>query len=156
MTDRKVLLENKSSATVNFSVPNSNFSRTLKGEGAKTYVPFDIMFEGLSEPGVDVLFSEGFLYIADEKDRIDLGLDAIAEADVTIMSKEEMLEVLKENNPVKIKATLDGLALEQKKKFAYIAVDNDIYTAGLAKLIKDATGIDILNAIKNKRDSSED
>lgn len=155
MDNRKVLLVNMSQATVNFSVPNSNFSRTLKGEGAKTYIPFDIMFEGLSEPGVDVLFQEGFLHIEDKQDRIDLGLDTMAEADVTLMSREEMLEILNENNPVKVKAALDSLALEQKKKFAYIAIENDIYTAGLAKLVKDATGIDILAAIKNKRDAAE-
>lgn len=155
MDNRKVLLVNMSQATVNFSVPNSNFSRTLKGEGAKTYVPFDIMFEGLSEPGVDILFQEGFLHIEDKQDRIDLGLDTIAESDATLMSREEMLEILKENNPVKVKAVLDSLALEQKKKLAHIAIENDIYTAGLAKLIKDATGIDILAAIKNKRDAAE-
>ena len=157
MSDRKVLVENMSKATVTLIFNNANFKRNLKGEGAKVYIPFEVLYEGLSEPGVQVMFDKGILRINDKKDRVDLGLEFEDEVVVAnSMSSSEMLIILKENNPIKIKETLEGLAENQRIKFAQVAIENDIYSAGLAKFIKDYTDIDLLKAMQEYKAEQED
>ena len=160
MTDRKVLVENMTKATVTLVVRNSNFKRELKGEGAKVYIPFDIIYNGMSEPGVDVMFNQGYLRIADKQDRIDLGLEIGTEENTenvqTALSSKEMLEILKENSPIKVKETLNSLAEKQRIKFAQVAAENGIYTPGLAKLINDFTGLDLLKIMSDLKKEQED
>lgn len=157
MSDRKVLVENMSKATVTLIFNNANFKRNLKGEGAKVYVPFEVLYEGLSEPGVQIMFDKGVLRINDKKDRVDLGLEFEDEVVVAnSMSSSEMLAIIKENNPIKIKETLEGLAENQRIKFAQVAIENDIYSSGLAKFIKDYTGIDLLKAMQEYKAEKED
>lgn len=151
MADRKVTVKNMSSATVSINIPNLNFTRELKGENAKTNIPFDTLYEGLSDPGIMVLFDEGFLYIEDKQDRIDLGLEFEDESEpqgAKVMDSKSILEILERNEPMEIRTTLENLALEQRKKFAQVAIQNKIYNPGLAKFIMDYTGIDLLEAIQ--------
>lgn len=161
--ERIVIIKNVSSAKVCLYIPAQNFKRELKGEGTSTRIPFDVLYEGLlSEPGIGVLFDEGYLYIENQQDRIDLGLE---EEDLDgknenkspkVMESKDILALLKENNPTKLKTALSGLALEQKKKFVSVAVENDIYSAGLAHLIKEATGMDLLKAIQQKHEEEKE
>ena len=161
MTNRNVLVENMTKATVTLVVRNSNFKRALRGEGAKVNIPFDVLYNGLSEPGVDVMFQQGYLRIANKQDRIDLGLefadDATEDTDVqAALSSAEMLAILKENNPIKIKSTLEGLAEKQRVKLVNVAAENGIYSPGLAKLIMDYTGMDLLKVMTDVRDEAEE
>lgn len=159
MADRKVLVKNMINGTVVFVVENANFKRSFKGEGAKAYIPFEILFEGLSQEGAMFLFTDGILAIDNKQDRIDLGLefeDEPSQLDHISMDSAKMLEIMKANNPVTIKETLEQLSTEQRKKFAQVAVENKIYTASLAKFIKDYTGIDLMKCIQELDDESED
>jgi hypothetical protein len=162
MTTRMVLVQNMTKATVTLVVNNSNFKRALQGENAKVNIPFDVLFNGMSEPGIDVMFKKGYLYIPNKQDRIDLGLEFAEEEEVndeevkTALSSVEMLAILKENNPVVIKTTFENLAEIQRMKFANVAAENGIYTPGLAKFVKDYTGIDLLKAMKDIQDDKED
>lgn len=162
MTTRMVLVQNMTKATVTLVVNNSNFKRALQGENAKVNIPFDVLFNGMSEPGIDVMFKKGYLYIPNKQDRIDLGLEFAEEEEVnneevkTALTSAEMLAILKENNPVVIKTTFENLAEIQRMKFANVAAENGIYTPGLAKFVKDYTGIDLLKAMKDIQDDKED
>ena len=162
MTTRMVLVQNMTKATVTLVVNNSNFKRALQGENAKVNIPFDVLFNGMSEPGIDVMFKKGYLYIPNKQDRIDLGLEFAEEEEVndeevkTALTSAEMLAILKENNPVVIKSTFENLAEIQRMKFANVAAENGIYTPGLAKFVKDYTGIDLLKAMKDIQDDKED
>ena len=162
MTTRMVLVQNMTKATVTLVVNNSNFKRALQGENAKVNIPFDVLFNGMSEPGIDVMFKKGYLYIPNKQDRIDLGLEFAEEDEVndeevkTALTSAEMLAILKENNPVVIKTTFENLAEIQRMKFANVAAENGIYTPGLAKFVKDYTGIDLLKAMKDIQDNKED
>ena len=159
MTDRKVWVENISRATVTIMVPNCNFVRELRGEGSKTQIPFDIMFEGLSEPGVNVMFDEGFLYIPNKQDRIDLGLETEEDevkVEDKVMSSAKILEILKSDNAPAIKEMLDNLAIEQKKKVAEVAIDNKITSYGVATLIKQATGIDVIKRVQQDAEAENE
>ena len=155
MSDRKVEVVNMTNATVTLVFPNGNFKRVLKGEGARTTVPFDVLYEGLSEPGMFTMLRQGIIQITKKEDRVDLGLEEEENIAVS-MSSADMLKVLKENNPISVKATLEGLSDLQRKKFVQVAVENDIYSAGLAKFVKDYTGIDLLTAMKNHKMAQED
>lgn len=157
MMDRRVLVENMSRATVTLIFSNANFKRKLKGEGTKTYIPFEILYEGLSEPGIQVMLDKGIIRIVELKDRIDLGLEAEGElAAENTMSSSEILEIVKENNPIKIKETLESLAENQREKFVKVVIENDIYSAGLAKFVKDYTGIDLLKAMQDYKADQEE
>lgn len=162
MTTRMVLVQNMTKATVTLVVNNSNFKRALQGENAKVNIPFDVLFNGMSEPGIDVMFKKGYLYIPNKQDRIDLGLEFAEDEEVideevkTALTSAEMLAILKENNPVVIKTTFENLAEIQRIKFANVAAENGIYTPGLAKFVKDYTGIDLLKAMKDIQDDKED
>ena len=155
---RKVTIKNMSNATVTLHFRNSNFKRVMRGEGAKIDIPFDTLYDGIGEPGVEFMFTKGYLAIPEKQDRIDLGLeseDSVASmGDLTLGSKE-MLAILTEGDPVKIKATLSKLAPSQQKKFANVAITNEIYSMGIAKLINDYTGIDLAKAIAAKKDEQE-
>lgn len=149
MSDRKVLVRNVSNGSVTIYLPNENFRRTFENRGAKVSVPFDILFEGLSESGVEVLFKDGYLMIDNKQDRIDLGLE---EADEEIFaekvkSDEEILAILRTREPIKIKALLEGLAIEQKKNVAILAIKNKITDYGTVELIKRMTSIDVAKAV---------
>lgn len=157
MADRKVEVKNMSNATVTLCFRNSNFKRVLRGEGARIEIPFDTLYDGLSEPGVDVMFSKGYLAIPNKQDRIDLGLEtefSDVDLDKISMSSKDMLELLKNGSPVDIKATLEELSEDQKVKFANVAIDNNIYSAGIAKLIQDYTGINLAKAIADKEEDN--
>ena len=113
MADRKVEVRNMSNATVTLCFRNSNFKRVLRGEGARIEIPFDTLYDGLSEPGVDVMFSKGYLAIPNKQDRVDLGLEtefSDVDLDKISMSSKDMLELLKNGSPVDIKATLEELS----------------------------------------------
>lgn len=149
MSDRKVLVRNVSNGSVTIYLPNENFRRTFENRGSKVSVPFDILFEGLSESGVEVLFKDGYLMIDNKQDRIDLGLE---EADEEIFaekvkSDEEILAILRTREPIKIKALLEGLAIEQKKNVAMLAIKNKITDYGTVELIKRMTSIDVAKAV---------
>lgn len=149
--NRRVWVENLSRATLTLMVPNRNFVRELRGEHAKTQIPFDVMFEMLSEPGMDVIIDEGCLYIPNKQDRIDLGLEQEGDTDTMdahVMGSEKILEILQSNDPIKVKEMLDSLAAEQKKKVAEVAVENKITSYGIATLIKQATGVDVFKRIQ--------
>lgn len=152
MTNRIVWVENMTKATVTIIIRNANFKRTLKGEGAKASIPFDILYEGLSEPGIGVMLEKGYIRINNKQDRIDLGLettDDINEIIENSLDSSTMLKILKDNNPVVIKQTLEQLAETQRIKFANVAATNGIYSPGLAKLVKDYTNIDLLKMMQD-------
>ena len=131
MSDRKVKVVNMSNATVTLSFRNSNFKRTLRGEGANIDIPFNTLYDGLSEPGVEIMITQGYIAIPDKQDRIDLGLEHEEDEqdlnDIT-MSSKEMLEV---------------------------AIQNGIYSPGIAAIIKKFTGIDLAAAIADEEEISE-
>lgn len=152
MSDRKVTIENMTRATVTLVIESANFKRKLKGEGAKTPINFSTLYDGLSEPGVMTMFIKGFLRVVDKQDRIDLGLDeaeSIEEVKDITMTSAEMLTILKESNPIKIKETFEQLVESQRLKLVQTAIENDIYNAGLAKFVKDYTGIDLVQALSD-------
>lgn len=157
MEDRKVVIKNVSNAHIVIAIPTLNVKRELKGNGTSTILSFDVISEGLlSEPGLEVLFKEGFIYIENKQDRIDLGLEeADSAAAPSVISDKEMLKLLERNNPVEIKKVLKDLAVEQQKKFVMLAVNKEIYNAGLAKIIKDVTGYDLLAMIHNKQENEK-
>lgn len=149
MADRKVQIKNMSRNTIVFIVENSNYLRKFDGEGAIIHIPFDILFEGLSEKGVMTLFEEGALSIIDKQDRIDLGLEtADEESKFVTLTSEEMLTILNKNNAVELKETLTKLPLEQQKKFATVAVENNITNYGISQIIKNITGIDVIRNVQ--------
>lgn len=155
--NRKVEVKNMSNAIVTLSFKNSNFKRSLRGEGARIDIPFETLYDGLSEPGVEIMFKKGYLAIPNKQDRIDLGLeyeDGETLENIT-MSSADMLELLKEGNAVKIKEALEDLAPAQQKKMADVAIKNGIYSAGIASIIKKYTGIDLAAAIANQEELSE-
>lgn len=158
MSDRKVKIINMSNATVTLAFMNSNFKRVLRGEGSHLDIPFNILYDGLSEPGTDIMFTKGYLSIPNKQDRIDLGLeyeDSEETLENITMSSNSMLELLKEGNAVKIKSTLESLAPAQQRKMADVAISNGIYSPGVAALIKKYTGVDIAAAIADKDEISD-
>lgn len=158
MSDRKVKVVNMSNATVTLSFKNSNFKRTLRGEGANIEIPFSTLYDGLSEPGVEIMITQGYIAIPDKQDRIDLGLEHEEdEQDLSTitMSSKEMLELLKEGNPINIKASLEKLSKPQQKKMAEVAIQNGIYSPGIAAIIKKFTNIDLAAAIADEEEISE-
>ena len=158
MSDRKIKVVNMSNATVTLSFKNSNFKRTLRGEGANIDIPFNTFYDGLSEPGVEFMITQGYIAIPDKQDRIDLGLeheDDEQDLSTITMSSKEMLDLLKEGNPVNIKASLEKLSKPQQKKMAEVAIQNGIYSPGIAAIIKKFTGIDLASAIADEEEISE-
>lgn len=145
--ERQVAVTSIFNRPVVLFIKNYNFEREFQKEGTTLHVPFDILFDGLSEYGVRRLFSGGFLTIKDEQTRLDLGLEA-SNSTVLSYTTEEILQLFKQND-VDFEEVFKELPIAQRTKVIGVAIENSITDFKKCQIIKKYSKIDISEAVKN-------
>lgn len=161
MENQKVVVENRLSARVIFSVPELRFKRVFEGKGAKKTIDLDILKEGIYRAGNEYLFKNDILHIDDQQVRIELGLENAAEAkdenepkliDLTDKQIKRYLTVA----PIReLKELLPKLTNGQKQMLVDYAIENEVTDLDKCDLLKQATHKDVFKAIQLKRQAKE-
>lgn len=155
--ERKVLLKNLSNSMVTYNIPNRHVSRQLLPYSS-IQVPFDEIQEGLYQQGIKVLFAEGILATENIRDAIELDLEVgMGIVNTEPVDKEEIVSKLNGPNGELFKF-LKAASPTVKENVALLAIEHRIVDAGKVKIIKDATGTDVLAAITREQElaSSEE
>lgn len=122
--ERQVAVTSIFNKPVVLFIKNYNFEREFPKEGTTLHVPFNVLFDGLSEFGVRRLFSGGYLTIKDEQTRLDLGLEAKSST-VLSYTTDEIVQLFKQSD-ADFEETFKALPAAQRTKVIGVAIDNSI------------------------------
>lgn len=136
-------------AIVSINVPSLNLRRSWAKKNAVQKIPFDILEQAFYEPGVEYLFRAGILYIDDMKVKQALGLEA-PDTEVPTMivdlSDEYCNKLLTGTALKDFREELEKLSHDQLIELAHFAVELGITDYHRCQLLKDKTGIEVLQA----------
>lgn len=148
--NRPITIKSTSHATVVLNVPSLNLRRRWAKQGAIQKIPLDTLQMAMYERGVESLFKSGILYIDDMAAKITLGLEEEGTENPTniVYLDEAAAKKILTGTPIKdFPAALDALTKEQGKTLAQYAIDMRISDGNRCSLIKDKTGIDVLQKV---------
>ena len=151
--NRKVTVKSMVNYKVGLNIPELRFMREFSRENEVKYIDFDILLEGLNLLGVKTLFDEGILFVVEEQDRIDLGLqEAPGEEKFQVLNRGQILKLLKLDTLEKFEDTLKKLPKEQIFRVADIAIEEKFTDYEKCKLLKQYCGIDVIEIVKNNEE----
>lgn len=158
---RKISIENLSNSQVIIFEPSLNMHIVWQAPHAKRLVDLELLQQAIYSPGVERLFTEGFLGIA-EKDSlkilVELGLeeDGVNEPQNIIVLTDAQRKRLLTTAPLKeFKDTLETLPLEQMIALTDFAIQNKITDYEKSLAMKKACGVDVIKAVELKRQNEE-
>lgn len=154
--ENKVKIENLISSRVILSMPDLRLKRVWEKKGAIKTIPFEQLEEAIYDPGVESLFVDGVLGIADMDVKKKLGLepeDAEEPVNIITLSDNERKEWLVDLSVAEFRSKIKELPREQVIELANYAVDNEITNFEKSEILKRAVGIDVLSRVKLNRDN---
>lgn len=157
--ETKVKVENLISSRVNIVIPELNLRRVWEKKGAVKTIPLEQLEEAMYNPGVEALFRDGTLGIADMEVKKYLGLepeDAEEPVNIIILNDQQRKRYLTVMPTAEFKEKLHELPIEQVRELAQYAIQNEIINFDKAEIIKQMIGTDIIATIQlNKADQEE-
>ena len=157
--ETKVKVENLISSRVNIVIPELNLRRVWEKKGAVKTIPLEQLEEAMYNPGVEALFRDGTLGIADMEVKKYLGLepeDAEEPVNIIILNDQQRKRYLTVMPTAEFKEKLHELPIEQVRELAQYAIQNEIINFDKAEIIKRMIGTDIIATIQlNKADQEE-
>lgn len=151
--NRKVAVKSMVNYKVGLNIPELRFSREFSRENEVKHIDFDTLLEGLNLLGVQTLFDEGILYVVEEQDRIDLGLqESPGEEKFQILNRGQILKLLRLDTLEKFENTLEKLPKEQINRIADIAIEEKFTDYEKCKLIKKYCDIDVIEIVRNNEE----
>ena len=75
MENRKVMVVSNTIGETIINVPSMHFRRVWERKGAKKPIDLEILREIIYDPGVEIMFRKGILYIEDMPTKIELNLE---------------------------------------------------------------------------------
>lgn len=154
--ENKVKIENLISSRVILSMPDLRLKRVWEKKGAIKTIPFEQLEEAIYDPGVESLFVDGVLGIADMDVKKKLGLEpeeAEEPVNIIVLSDKERKEWLVDLSVAEFRNKIKELPREQVIELANYAVDNEITNFEKSEILKRAVGIDVLSRVKLNRDN---
>lgn len=154
--ENKVKIENLISSRVILSMPELRLKRVWEKKGAIKTIPFEQLEEAIYDPGVESLFVDGVLGIADMDVKKKLGLEpeeAEEPVNIIVLSDNERKEWLVDLSVAEFRNKIKELPREQVIELANYAVDNEITNFEKSEILKRAVGIDVLSRVKLNRDN---
>lgn len=159
-----VAVISRSNSKIALVLPHDHFSREWPRKGATIMIPKEILINNIYNPGVERLFTQGFLYIMDEKFRQELGLEqppvvdekgkVISEGIKLVSLDDDYLNRIIKLMPVyEAKSVVEKLSYNQKLEVAEYAVKHyaDL-NIDKANMLTECTGINILKAVEMQND----
>ena len=154
--ETKVKVENLISSRVNIVIPELNLRRVWEKKGAVKTIPLEQLEEAMYNPGVEALFRDGTLGIADMEVKKYLGLepeDAEEPVNIIILNDQQRKRYLTVMPTAEFKEKLHELPIEQVRELTQYAIQNEIINFDKAEIIKQMIGTDIIGTIQlNKAD----
>ena len=154
--ENKVKIENLISSRVILSMPELRLKRVWEKKGAIKTIPFEQLEEAIYDPGVESLFVDGVLGIADMDVKKKLGLEpeeAEEPVNIIVLSDKERKEWLVDLSVAEFRNKIKELPREQVIELANYAVDNEITNFEKSEILKRVVGIDVLSRVKLNRDN---
>lgn len=149
----KIKVKNNSTGGAGYFLSNSSIRRSWLPHQT-LLISTEELEEGFYEPGIKTLFTSGLLYIENIEDRKKVGLvieaedEEIDELEGTY-SREEILKVLQETGAAPLGAMLNKAKNSMYDLIVALAVENEITDSIKVKLIREKTGVDVLESIQN-------
>lgn len=154
MDKRMVKVINMVNKTVGIVKPELAFRRKWTVKGQPQMIPFETLEQLLWDDGVRHMFERGILYIAEMKDKIDLGLEpygATEPVNIKVLNDSQITTLLKIRSFEEFKKELEDLSIDQIKNIVNFAIRNEIVDVNKCEYLKDITHIDILKTISDNK-----
>ena len=161
MENRRIMVESLVKGTVILVEPMTHLRVEWRKKGERKPVPLEKLKEAIWTQGVNALFTEGLLGIA-EKDSFELlkelGLeapDAKEPEQVIVLNDAQRTRLLKSAPISEFKETFDSIGYEQKQQMADFAVEKQIIDFNKCEYIKEQIGVDVIQAVKLRNDADK-
>lgn len=151
-TKRRVTVTSARRGNISIIEPQYGINRTWHNKGAQLQIDFDKLEEAMYHPGVNAMFTEGYLYIENMQDKIDLGLEpASAESPekIIILNEDQVKEALSSMSFDEMKELFSTLPNGQVEDICAFAIERQIMPS-IAKntYFKKRVNVDVIQAIQ--------
>lgn len=139
--------------------PELRFSRTWPGYGSSVTVDKELLENLMYDLGFKNMIMLGILSIEDLQVKKDLGLepeDATEPVNIITLTDSQRNYYWKELSLVGFKDKIRKLSRTQLEELAEYAIDHKIIDVDKCKLVKEACGRDVINAIRLMEQDKED
>jgi hypothetical protein len=156
--DKKVKVINMTNGRVVVNVPDLKLRRVWERKGAVKTIPYDVLEEAKYDIAVQHLLEEGILYIEDMEIKKSLELepeDAVEPVNIIVLTDEDKEELLSKANLKNLVEKMKTLKNEQRQSLVEYAIEKEITDIQITDILKRATGIDVISAVKLNRDAAE-
>lgn len=157
--NEKITLTSMANGEVRVDLPEYRLSRVWPQKGAKVKIDKEVLLEAFYHPGLQYMLKHGILYIEDMPTKIELGLepeDATEPQNIVILTDEQRRDILTNLPLADFKKKLESLIEEEQKNLAYYAIDNEIVDFARNRIMKNITGLDVIESIKLQKLDRED
>lgn len=155
----KVTIVSTVKGRVGISVPELRLKRDWPRQGARVTVDRDILKEAMYDPGVEYMFKTGMLYIEDMQDKIDLELEpegAKEPVNIIVLDEAQMNRYMTVVPVNEFKGLVSKLSREQRQNLLDYAIEHQCTDMQKSDILKELTGVDVLQAVILNRKSKED
>ena len=152
---RMVMIQNMVNKTVGVKYPEYGVNRKWTKKGQTIPLPYDVVEQLLWAEGFKNMIDRGILYIADMKDKIDLGLEpygAEKPENIRVFTPTELDNLLRNVPFVVFKKEIEGVGEVQLREMVNYAIANRIVDIEKANLLYELTDLDIIKSITKAQD----
>ena len=154
----KVKVKSMVAHKVTVNSPDLRFSRTWQSYGSVVSIDREILDELMYDIGFQNMIKMGILYIEDMQTKKDLGLEpenATEPQNIIVLTDKEKRSYLTTLPLVGFKDKIKKLSTEQLNELCNYAIANKLLDVEKAKVLKEACGRDIINAVRLSEQNEE-
>lgn len=140
------------------NVPDIRFSRTWPSAGSAVNVDKEMLEDLMYDPGFANMIQMGMLYIEDLETKKELGLEpeeATEPVNIIVLSDKDKRNYWTTLSLVGFKDKVKKLSRPQLEELADYAIDNKLVDIDKCKVLKEACGRDVINAIRLNEEDKE-
>ena len=149
--ENKVRVVSKVGNKVTVNVPDIRFSRTWPAAGAVVNIDKEVLEDLMYDIGFRNMIDMGILYIEDMETKKELGLepeDATEPVNIIVLSDKDKKNYMTTLSLVGFKDKIKKLSQTQLEELCNYAIDNKLIDVDKCKLLKEACGRDIMQAVR--------
>ena len=149
MDKKTITVKNISNREVGIVVPEIRLSRFIK-PGMSIKIPVDTLEDALTYPGVPELFNSQYLVAEDAESMEEIagGYVSLPETEEEKMTEAEIVKLLETGTDFQLDKLLKSASKYRKDTIISAALKTEEITFSKVKMIKEATGKDILEMKK--------
>lgn len=156
MENRKIMVVSNTIGETIINVPSMHFRRVWERKGAKKPIDLEILREIIYDPGVEIMFRKGILYIEDMPTKIELNLEdegTTTPTNIVVLTDEQRQRLLSDIITFEeFRKICDGLSKQELINLADYAIEKEMINMDKSRYLKVKTGKDILRTIENNKE----